>query len=62
MQWLRGPNIMLGYHKQETKDLTPDGWLMTGDICERDDDGNYRVVERSKDLIKYKGFQVAPAE
>ncbi|BGP57163.1 hypothetical protein JCM8202_005399 [Rhodotorula sphaerocarpa] len=60
--WLRGPNIMLGYHKQETKDLTPDGWLMTGDICERDDDGNYRVVERSKDLIKYKGFQVAPAE
>lgn len=53
---------MLGYHKQETKDLTPDGWLMTGDICERDDDGNYRVVERSKDLIKYKGFQVAPAE
>ncbi|TKA52072.1 hypothetical protein B0A53_04732 [Rhodotorula sp. CCFEE 5036] len=60
--WLRGPNVMLGYHKIETKDLTPDGWLMTGDICERDEEGNYRVVERSKDLIKYKGFQVAPAE
>ncbi|BGP02219.1 phenylacetyl-CoA ligase [Rhodotorula toruloides] len=63
--WLRGPNIMLGYYKNEksTKEtLTSDGWLMTGDICTRDNDGWYRVIDRNKDLIKYKGFQVAPAE
>ncbi|GAA6005070.1 acyl--CoA ligase [Rhodotorula paludigena] len=63
--WLRGPNILLAYHKNEKatrETLTSDGWLMTGDVCERDDEGFYRVVERTKDLIKYKGFQVAPAE
>ncbi|GAA5927406.1 hypothetical protein JCM1841_000462 [Sporobolomyces salmonicolor] len=63
--WLRGNNIMLGYHRNEKstrETLTDDGWLMTGDVCERDHDGYYRIVERTKDLIKYKGFQVAPAE
>ncbi|CEQ40651.1 SPOSA6832_02293 [Sporobolomyces salmonicolor] len=63
--WLRGNNIMLGYHRNEKstrETLTGDGWLMTGDVCERDHDGYYRIVERTKDLIKYKGFQVAPAE
>ncbi|BGP50499.1 hypothetical protein JCM10450v2_006418 [Rhodotorula kratochvilovae] len=63
--WLRGPNILLRYHKNEEatrETLTSDGWLMTGDVCERDEEGWFRVVERSKDLIKYKGFQVAPAE
>ncbi|GAA6060838.1 hypothetical protein JCM10212_005256 [Sporobolomyces blumeae] len=63
--WLRGPNIMLGYMRNEkaTKEtITSDGWLMTGDVCERSKDGFYRIVERTKDLIKFKGFQVAPAE
>ncbi|GAA5915766.1 hypothetical protein JCM6882_003851 [Rhodosporidiobolus microsporus] len=63
--WLRGPNNMLGYHRNEQatrETITEDGWLKTGDICERDDEGHYFVVDRSKDLIKYKGFQVAPAE
>ncbi|GAA5868557.1 hypothetical protein JCM1840_005488 [Sporobolomyces johnsonii] len=63
--WLRGSNIMLGYHRNDKstrETLTEDGWLMTGDVCERDNNGYYRIVERTKDLIKYKGFQVAPAE
>ncbi|GAA6028987.1 hypothetical protein JCM8097_001539 [Rhodosporidiobolus ruineniae] len=63
--WVRGPNIMLGYfgNEEATKEtITEDGWLKTGDIVERDSEGNYTVVDRSKDLIKYKGFQVAPAE
>ncbi|GAA6013671.1 hypothetical protein JCM10207_004812 [Rhodosporidiobolus poonsookiae] len=63
--WLRGPNIMLRYHKNEKatrETLTKDGWLMTGDVCERNPEGHFFVVDRVKELIKYKGFQVAPAE
>ncbi|GAA6013673.1 hypothetical protein JCM10207_004813 [Rhodosporidiobolus poonsookiae] len=63
--WMRGPNIMLRYHKNEKatrETLTEDGWLMTGDVCERKPDGHFYVVDRVKELIKYKGFQVAPAE
>ncbi|BGP18670.1 hypothetical protein JCM10213_002914 [Rhodosporidiobolus nylandii] len=63
--WMGGANVMLGYYGNEkaTKEtLTKDGWLMTGDICERDSEGNFFVVDRKKELIKYRGFQVAPAE
>ncbi|GAA5974727.1 hypothetical protein JCM11641_007242 [Rhodosporidiobolus odoratus] len=63
--WVRGPNVMLGYYKNEKatrETVTEDGWMKTGDICQRDRDGYFYVVDRSKDLIKYKGFQVAPAE
>ncbi|GAA5930753.1 hypothetical protein JCM3775_003857 [Rhodotorula graminis] len=63
--WLRGPNIMLRYTKNEKstrETLTDDGWLMTGDICTRTEDGYYAVIDRAKELIKYSGFQVAPAE
>jgi acyl-CoA synthetase (AMP-forming)/AMP-acid ligase II len=42
--------------------LTPDGWLKTGDIAYIDDEGFMFIVDRLKELIKYKGFQVAPAE
>jgi len=42
--------------------LEPDGWLHTGDIGMVDEDGYLFVVDRLKELIKYKGFQVAPAE
>jgi 4-coumarate--CoA ligase len=62
---VRGPNIMLGYLGRDdaTRDtLDPDGFLHTGDIARVDDDGVFWVVDRLKELIKYKGYQVAPAE
>jgi acyl-CoA synthetase (AMP-forming)/AMP-acid ligase II len=42
--------------------VDPEGWLHTGDIGHMDDDGYFYVVDRVKELIKYKGLQVAPAE
>ncbi|KAJ3105153.1 putative fatty-acid--CoA ligase FadD10 [Phlyctochytrium planicorne] len=63
--WLRGPNVMKGYHKNEaatTSTITSDGWLKTGDVAVVDSKGIYYIVDRIKELIKYKGFQVAPAE
>lgn len=62
---LRGPNIFLGYHNNQeaTADcLTPDGWFRTGDVGYQDKDGNFFITDRVKELIKYKGFQVPPAE
>jgi acyl-CoA synthetase (AMP-forming)/AMP-acid ligase II len=62
---VRGPNIMLGYLNDPdatARTLDKDGWLRTGDIGYIDDDGYFFVVDRVKELIKYKGFQVAPAE
>jgi 4-coumarate--CoA ligase len=63
--WVRGPQVMIGYLNNEkaTRDtLTEDGWLKTGDIALIDADGYMFIVDRLKELIKYKGFQVAPAE
>ncbi|MBK8429839.1 MAG: 4-coumarate--CoA ligase family protein [Chloroflexi bacterium] len=63
--WMRGPNVMKGYLNQPNATaatLTADGWLKTGDIGYVDDDGDFYIVDRLKELIKYKGFQVAPAE
>ncbi|MFJ8585775.1 4-coumarate--CoA ligase family protein [Streptomyces sp. NPDC093595] len=62
---IRGPQMMKGYlgRPSETAALIdPDGWLHTGDIGYADADGWLFVVDRVKELIKYKGFQVAPAE
>lgn len=42
--------------------IDPDGWLHTGDVGRTDDDGWLHVVDRVKELIKYKGYQVAPAD
>ncbi|KAF9583336.1 hypothetical protein BGW38_009727 [Lunasporangiospora selenospora] len=61
----RGPNVMKGYRNnpQATKtSIDADGWFHTGDTAKVDKDGNIFVVDRLKELIKYKGFQVPPAE
>ncbi|KAG0693955.1 AMP binding protein [Suillus ampliporus] len=63
--WVRGPTIMKGYLNNPTATaaaITPDGWFKTGDIGVRDKDGFFTIVDRRKELIKYKGFQVPPAE
>ena len=63
--YLRGPNVFLGYHQNPaaTRDcLSADGWFRTGDVGYQDSKGNFFITDRVKELIKYKGFQVAPAE
>jgi 4-coumarate--CoA ligase len=63
--WVKGPQVMRGYlnnEKATAETMTPDGWLKTGDIAYIDDDGYMFIVDRLKELIKFKGFQVAPAE
>ena len=61
---MRGPQFMLGYWKepQATRAVLRDGWFWSGDLVTRDSEGFYRVVDRRKEMIKYKGFPVAPAE
>lgn len=63
--WIKGPQVMKGYlnnEKATAETLTEDGWLKTGDIAYIDEDGYMFIVDRLKELIKFKGFQVAPAE
>ncbi|MFQ5568955.1 MAG: 4-coumarate--CoA ligase family protein [Rhodothermales bacterium] len=63
--WIRGPQIMKGYHNKPdaTRDMIDDeGWLHTGDVGYIDEDGYFFIIDRVKELIKYKGLQVAPAE
>ena len=63
--WIRGPQVMRGYlgdHEATAATLDNDGWLHTGDIGHADEDGWFYLVDRLKELIKVKGFQVAPAE
>ncbi|KAF2286523.1 hypothetical protein GH714_017506 [Hevea brasiliensis] len=63
--WLRGPSIMKGYVGDEeatAATLDSEGWLRTGDLCYIDSEGFLFFVDRIKELIKYKGYQVAPAE
>ena len=62
--WVRGPQVMKGYldNPQATAMMITGGWLHTGDLGRIDADGHLYVVDRLKELIKYKGFQVPPAE
>ncbi|KAA8497344.1 4-coumarate--CoA ligase 2 [Porphyridium purpureum] len=63
--WVRGPQVMKGYlNAPEATAATIDGqgWLHTGDVAHFDADGFIYIVDRIKELIKYKGFQVVPAE
>ncbi len=63
--WVRGPQVMTGYLNNPTataETIDEDGWLHTGDIAIIDEHGHMSIVDRLKELIKYKGFQVAPAE
>jgi 4-coumarate--CoA ligase len=63
--WVRGPLVMRGYlNNPEATAATvdADGWLHTGDVAVIDEDGHMTIVDRVKELIKYKGFQVPPAE
>jgi acyl-CoA synthetase (AMP-forming)/AMP-acid ligase II len=63
--WIRGPQVMSGYlnnPEATANTIDPDGWLHTGDVAVVDPDGYFEIVDRLKELIKYKGYQVAPAE
>ncbi|WWC70957.1 uncharacterized protein I206_104909 [Kwoniella pini CBS 10737] len=63
--WLRGPSVMKGYWKNQkatSEVFAPGGWYKTGDIATIDKEGYFSIVDRVKELIKYKGFQVPPAE
>lgn len=63
--WLKGPTVMKGYFSNAeatASTLDSSGWLRSGDLCYIDEDGFIFVVDRLKELIKYKGYQVPPAE
>jgi len=63
--WVRGPMVMKGYLNNSAATaatIDADGWLHTGDVGVIDADGHLTIVDRVKELIKFKGFQVAPAE
>jgi acyl-CoA synthetase (AMP-forming)/AMP-acid ligase II len=63
--WIRGPQVMKGYLNNDeatAETLVEDGWLRTGDIARIDENGFTFIVDRLKELIKYKGYQVPPAE
>jgi acyl-CoA synthetase (AMP-forming)/AMP-acid ligase II len=63
--WMRGPQVMKGYLNQPgatAAAIDSDGFFHSGDIGHADEDGYFYIVDRLKELIKYKGLQVAPAE
>lgn len=62
--WVRGPQVTDGYlgHPEITAAQYVDGWLATGDIAYRDDDGYLYIADRAKDMLIYKGYNVYPRE
>lgn len=61
---IKGPQVMKGYWNmpEETADVLKDGWLHTGDIARMDEEGYFYIVDREKDLIKFRGYSVYPRE
>ncbi|MBC8114472.1 MAG: AMP-binding protein, partial [Candidatus Saccharimonas sp.] len=61
---VRGPQVMLGYwnNREATDLILRDGWLFTGDLATRDEDGFFKIVDRKKDLIITSGFNVYPSD
>jgi acyl-CoA synthetase (AMP-forming)/AMP-acid ligase II len=62
---IRGPQVMKGYlndPEATARTIDPEGWLHTGDVARVDEQGSVWIVDRVKELIKYKGYQIAPAE
>ena len=62
--WVRGPQVMKGYYNnpEATVQTVTNGWLRTGDLAWKDEEGYVYIVDRLKEVIKCKGFQVPPAE
>ncbi|CAH1791176.1 unnamed protein product [Owenia fusiformis] len=63
--WIKGPQVMKGYlnkPEETAKVIDREGFFHTGDIGHYDEEGHFYIVDRLKELIKYKGYQVAPAE
>lgn len=63
--WVRAPQVMKGYWNQPAEtahQMTPDGWLRTGDIAHMDPEGYFYIVDRLKDIIIVSGFNVVPRE
>ena len=62
---IKGPQVMMGYLNDPDKTaecLSKDGWLRTGDVAQYDEEGFFYITDRIKELIKVRGYQVAPAE
>lgn len=61
---IRGPQVMKGYlnRPDENRDTLRNGWLYTGDLAKMDEEGYFYIVDRKKEIIKYKGYTIAPAE
>ena len=61
---IRGPQVMKGYlnRPEDSEEALRDGWLYTGDLALMDEEGYFRIVDRKKEIIKYKGYTIAPAE
>jgi len=61
---IKGPQVMQGYWNkpEETRMVLRDGWLYTGDIGRQDDDGYFYIVDRKKDMLIYKGYNVYPRD
>ncbi|KAF9892675.1 hypothetical protein FE257_001077 [Aspergillus nanangensis] len=63
--WVKGPNVFLGYlnnPQADAESFSEDGYYKTGDVGFADENGHFYITDRVKELIKYNGFQVAPAE
>lgn len=61
---IKGPQVMKGYlnRPEDNKEALRKGWLYTGDLGEMDKEGYFYIIDRKKDIIKYKGYTIAPAE